>query len=102
MFALLVGAQVLILLGEAVVSIWGWKHVAAETQVRARTGLTGLDYTMSKNTTLIVTPLMGLLVVMATLALWESPNRETIALLGAVILIIFLSAHWSAVRRAAR
>ena len=102
MFALLAGVQILVLLGMAVVSAWGWKHLSPETRVRARTGLTGLDYTMSKNTTLILTPLMGLLVVLATLALWDSPNRETVALLGVTILIIFLAAHWSSVRRAAR
>lgn len=102
MFALLMGVQFLTLLGQVAVSAWGWKHLSPETRVRARIGPTGLDYTMSKNTTLILTPLMGLLVVIATLGLWDSPSRETVALLGAALLIIFLAAHRSSVRRAAR
>lgn len=95
-------AQLLALLGMALTSAWGRKHVPPEARVRARTALTGLDYTMSKKTTLILTPFMGSLVVISSLALWDSPNRETVALLGAVLLTIFLAAHWSSVKRAAR
>jgi len=102
MFALLAGVQVLTLLGMAVVSAWGWKHLSSETRVRARTWLTGLDYTMSKNTTLILTPLLGSVVVIGTLTISDSPNRETVALLGAAVLIIYLAVHWSSVKRAAR
>ncbi len=102
MFVLLVAAQLLTLLGMAVVSVWGRKHLSPETRVRARTGLTGLDYTMSKSTTLILAPLIGSLVVIATLALSDSPSREMVALLGAALLTIYLAAHWYSVRRAAR
>ena len=102
MFVLLVGAQLLAFLGIGMVSAWGRKHLPPETRVRARTGLTGLDYTMSKSTTLVIAPLLGSLIVIGTLALSNSPDRETVALVGVAILIVYLASHWYSVRRAAR
>ncbi|MGH2757602.1 MAG: hypothetical protein ACRDI3_07420 [Actinomycetota bacterium] len=57
---------------------------------------------MSKNTTLISTPLIGLWVVIATLTFGDPDNRDTVAGLGLAVMVIFLWAHWSSVRRAAR
>lgn len=102
MLALLVGAQFLTLLGMVAVSVWGRKHIDEETRTRARVGTTGFDYTKSKNTTLIYTPVIGLLVVSATVAVMDTDAPETIASIGLAIMVFFLAAHWSSVRRAAR
>lgn len=102
MFELIVGAQLLALLGMVAVSVWGRKQIDDQTRIRARLGITGFDYTMSKNTTLIYTPVIGLLIVSATIAIMDSDAPETIAAIGLAIMIIFLLAHWSSVRRAAR
>lgn len=102
MSELLVGAQVLALLSMVTVSVWGRKHIDDETRIRARVGTTGFDYTMSKNTTLIYTPVIGLLIVIATLAVMDSDAPETIASIGLAIMVIFSAAHWSSVKRAAR
>lgn len=98
---LLVGAQLLAVIAMLAVSVWGWKHVAPETRVRVRSGPTGIDWTISKNTTLVLTPAIGLVVVIATLMSDERPSRESFAALGLAVMVIFLAAHWSAVRRAA-
>lgn len=90
------------LIGMVAVSAWGRKHIDDETRIRARLGTTGFDYTMTKNTTLIYTPLIGLLIVIATLAVMDSDLPETMASIGLAIMVIFLAAHWSSVRRAAR
>ena len=85
-----------------VVSAWGRRHIDADTRIRARTGTSGLDYTMGKKTALVYPPLIGVLVVISTLALDDSQNREPIAWVGAGVCIVFLLAHQSSVRRAAR
>ena len=100
--ALLLGAQVVVLMGMVAVSVWGRKHIDDETRTRARVGLTGFDYTKSKNTTLIYAPVVGLLIVSATVAVIDSDAPETIAGMGLAIMVFFLAAHWSTVRRAAR
>jgi hypothetical protein len=100
-FALLISAQLLVLVAMVAVSVWGWRRVTAETRVRARSGPTGIDFTISRNTALLSTPLIGLFVVIATVALADSPNRETVAALGLAVMVIFLLSHRSAVRRAA-
>jgi hypothetical protein len=102
MVELLLGAQVLALFGMVAVSLWGWKHISPETRIRARTGTTGLDYTMSKKTALVFPPLIGSLVVIGTFALRDSPNSDTVASLGLAIIVIYLLAHWSSTKRAAR
>ena len=102
MVALLVGAQLLALVAMVAVSAWGWKHIDPETRIRARTGTTGFDYTMSKNTALLWTPLIGLVVVGATIALPRSSEHKTIAWVGLGVMLIFLAVHGYSVRRAAR
>ncbi len=102
MFALFVIVQLIILVGMLGASVWGWRHLAPETRLRARSGATGIDWTISKSTALVSTPLIGLLVVLATVALRDSPNRDTVALLGAAVMTIFVASHWYSVKRAAR
>ncbi len=99
---LLVGGQILVLLAMVAVSLWGRNNLHDEARIRARVGLTGFDYTMNKNTSLVYTPAIGSVVVIGTLAVMNSVNAETIAALGLVILVMLLLAHWSAIRRAAR
>ena len=57
---------------------------------------------MSKTTTLVLTPLIGLLVIIGTLGVRDSPSRVTGAWLGVAVMVIFLWVHWYSVRRAAR
>jgi hypothetical protein len=83
------------------VSVWGWKHVPPERRVQARSGPTGIDFTMSRNTALLSSPLIGLLVVLSTVVLSDSPERETVAGLGLALMLIFLLAHRSSTKRAA-
>jgi hypothetical protein len=99
---LLLGAQVLVFFGMVAVSLWGWKHLPPEARVRARAGTTGLDWTMSKKTALVSTPLIGLLVVVGTFALRDSPDSDAIASLGLAVIVIYLLVHWSSTKRAAR
>ena len=82
MVGLLVGAQVLALVAMVAVSAWGWTRLDPETRIRARTGTSGFDYTMSKNTALLWTPLIGLVVVGATIGLPRSSEHGTIASVG--------------------
>jgi cytochrome bd-type quinol oxidase subunit 2 len=98
----LLGAQLLALAGMVAVSLWGWKHIDPETRTRARVGTFGFDYTKSKTTTLIYAPVVGLLIVGSTVAVRNSDAPETIAAIGLAIMVIFLAAHRSSVRRAAR
>jgi hypothetical protein len=57
---------------------------------------------MGKNAALLWSPLIGVVVVTSTIALADESNQVTIALLGLAVMVIFLAAHWSSVRRAAR
>lgn len=102
MIALLVGAQIVVLVALVAVSVWGQKHIAHGTRTRARVGATGFDYTKSKSTTLIYAPIVGLLVVGSTIAVRDSDTPETVAGIGLAIMVIYLLAHWSTVKRAAR
>lgn len=102
MAGVLVGAEFLVFLGMVAVSAWGWKHLEPETRIRARGGTSGFDWTMSKNTALLWTPLIGLIVLIGTIALGDESNRVTIAWLGLAVMVIFLIVHWSSMRRAAR
>lgn len=102
MFALLVGAQVIALIAMVAVSVWGRKHIDDEVRIPARFGTTGWDYTMSKNWTLTKTPVIGLFIVVATIALTDSDAPGPFAAIGLAIMVIFLAAHRSAVRRAGR
>ena len=99
---MLVGAQVLALITMVAVSVWGRKHIGDGTRTRARVGVTGFDYTKSKATTLIYTPVIGLLIVGVTVAVMDSDAPETIGAIGLAIMVFFLAAHWFTVRRAAR
>jgi hypothetical protein len=102
MSGLLVGGQILVLAAMVAVSLWGRKNLDEEARIRARVGLTGIDYTMKKRTSLIYTPAIGSVVVIGTLAVMGSTNADTIAALGLGILVMLLWAHWWAIRRAAR
>lgn len=102
MVPLLVGAQVLTLICMVAVSVWGRKNIADETRTRARVGTAGFDYTKSKSTTLVYTPVVGLLIVAATVAVIDTDAPEAMASIGLAIMVFFLAAHWSAVKRAAR
>ena len=93
--------QLLTLGGMVAVSVWGWQHLDPSTRIRARAGATGLDWTMSKKTALVLSPAIGLLVVLGTLAVPDS-NGDGIGWLGLAVLVIFFLAHQSSVRRAAR
>ena len=97
MYALLLAGQVVTVIAMAAVSYWGWKNIDPETRIRARD--ISEDSTMrSKTTALVWTPAIGLVVLLGTLAVGD----DTIAALGLPILVIFLLAHWSVVKRAAR
>jgi hypothetical protein len=102
MVKLLAGAQLVLLLGMIAVSGWGWKHLSPETRIRARAGTSGIDWTMSKKTTLLMTPLIGLFVLVSTVSLRDSENAELGAWLGTGVMAIFLAAHWYSIKRAAR
>ena len=103
MFALLVGAQLLVLIAMVAVSAWGRKHIDEETRIPARFGNPpAFDYTMSKKTSLIYTPLIGLLIFISTLAVRDTGTPEAVAAIGLAIMVFFLLAHRSSVRRAAR
>ncbi len=82
------------------VSVWGARHMSPETRIRARAGPTGIDWTLSKKTALVQTPVIGAIVLFATLVLHDRPSAETFALIGLAVMLIFLWAHWSSVRRA--
>ena len=101
MFSLLIAAEILAWVAMVAVSLWGWRRLPPEARVRARAGATGLDWTMSKNTTLVSTPITGLLVLLGTASLNDSANRDAVAALGFAVMLIFLMAHWSSVKRAA-
>ena len=102
MVALLLVGQLVTLLGMIAVSVWGRKQIDADARTRARVGPFGFDYTKSKNTTLIYAPAVGLIIVASTVAVMDTDTPEAIAAIGLVIMVFFLTAHWSAVRRAAR
>lgn len=97
--SLFVLLQGLALAGMVAVSAWGWTHIDPHTRIRVRT--ISFDWTISKKTALVLTPLIGSAVVLATLGS-DPPNRDTIEPLGLAVSIVFLLAHWSSVRRAAR
>ena len=96
-----IGVQLLALVGMVAVSVWGWKHLAPDTRIRRRGGTTGIDWTMGKNTTLLLTPLFGLFILLGTVGMLDSSSGELVAWLGVVVMVIFLAAHWSTVRREA-
>ena len=102
MVALLAGGQLVVLIAIVAVSAWGWKHIDPETRIRGRTGTSGFDYTMSKKTALLMTPLIGTFVAIATFAVADPANETMGPSLGLAVMVIFLAAHWSSVRRAAR
>ena len=99
---LLIAAEVAALVAMVCVSIWGMRRVPPEARIRARAGATGLDWTMGKNAALWTTPLVGLGVLLGTLAMRDAPDPETMALLGVAVMLILLAAHTSSIRRAAR
>jgi len=99
-FALVI--QILAFIGMVAVSVWGWIHVPDEARIHARAGTSGFDWTMSKKTTLLWTPSIGALIGVATFSARGSDTGTTIARLGAALMVIFLAAHASSVRRAAR
>ena len=94
--------QVVTLAAMVAASLWGRTHIDPQTRIRARAGATGIDWTMSKNTALVTSPVIGLIVVLGTLAARGDAEESTIAWLGLSVLVIFLLAHWSSVKRAAR
>ena len=80
-------------------SLWGRTHIDPVTRIRARAGPTGIDWTMSKTTALVLSPVMGLIVLLGTLSMRDG---DPASWLGLAVMIIFLFAHWSSVKRAAR
>jgi hypothetical protein len=101
MYALGLAGQILVLLIMIGVSYWGWRNIDPETRIRARD--ISEDSTMrSKTTALIWSPVIGLVVLLGTLAVGDSSGRDTIAALGLAVVVIFLLAHWATVKRAAR
>ena len=102
MSALLIAGQLITLLAIVAVSAWGRRKIDEQSRIPARAETTGFDWTMSKTTALLYTPLIGSLVVIGTLLVRDSRSSQTIAALGLAILVVFLLAHWSSVRRAAR
>jgi hypothetical protein len=54
----------------------GMETRCTRNSMRARSGATGIDWTISKSTALLSTPLIGLLIVIATVALTDSPTEE--------------------------
>ena len=97
---LLLGAQVLVLAALVAVSIWGWREIPPEARIRARAGATGTDFTLSKTTALLVSPLVGAMVVAAT-ASSDEGNRDSLGSMGLLLLVFLLLAHRSTLRRAA-
>lgn len=94
--------QLVVLVAMIAVSVWGLSAVPDDARIRARASATGLDWTMSKITALILTPIIGALVFLTTLVSRDPANEATIAILGLVVMLIFLAAHWSAIKRAGR
>lgn len=101
LYALLLVGQVVTLILIAAVSYWGWRNIDPETRIPARD--ISRDSTMrSKTTALVWTPVIGLIVLLGTLAVSDSSSRDTGAALGLALLVFFLLAHWASVKRAAR
>jgi hypothetical protein len=101
MYAVVLAGQILVLLVMVTVSYWGWRNIDPETRIRARD--ISEDSTMrSKTTTLMWSPIIGLVVVLGTFAVGDSSSRDTAAVLGLGVVLIFLFAHWATVKRAAR
>ena len=101
MYGLVVAGQVLLVLVMVAVSLWGSKRIDPETRIRART--ISLDSTMRGRTTALVwAPAIGVVVLLGTLAINDSANRDTVAIMGLAVIAMFLLAHWSSVKRAAR
>ena len=100
MVGALVAAQAVAVFAMLAVSLWGWKRIPDNARVRARVGLS-FDYTMSKTTALVSTPLVGLIYLAGSLAIRDS-TEEPFAWLGLAVMLIFLASHIAAVRRAAR
>ena len=94
--------QLLLFAGMIGVSWWGATRVDPNSRFTARAGATGMDWTMSKSSALFVPPAVGFLILLGTFWLRDSDNKDTIAVIGALILIFVLLAHASTVRRAAR
>lgn len=97
---MLIAAQAVAVVAMFGVSLWGWKSIPDDSRVRARVGLS-FDYTMSKTTALVSTPIVGSLYLAASLAVRDS-TEEPFAWLGLAVMLIFLASHLSTVRRAAR
>lgn len=101
MYVLILAGQALAMLLMVAVSYWGSRNIDPEMRIRART--IALDSTMrSKRKALVGPPVVGSLVLLGTLAVSDSPNRDTAAALGLGVLLFILLAHWSSVKRAAR
>ncbi|HET7483163.1 MAG TPA: hypothetical protein VFK89_09920 [Actinomycetota bacterium] len=100
MVGLLITAQAVAVAAMVGVSLWGSRRIPDNAQVRARVGLS-FDYTMSKTTALVSTPLVALLYLAASLAVRDS-IEEPFAWLGLAVMLIFVASHVAAVRRAAR
>jgi hypothetical protein len=100
-YALTLAGQALAVLLMGAVSYWGSRRIDPETRIRART--IALDSTMrNKRTALVWPPAIAFVVFLGTLAVSDSPNRDTVAALGLGVLIFLLLAHWGTVKRAAR
>ncbi len=95
-------AQLILVVAMIGVSWWGATRVDPDARIRARAGTTGIDWTMSKTSALFVTPAAGFLVLLGTFLLRDSINRDTVSLIGGLILVFLLLAHISTLRRAAR
>ena len=97
MRALTVALAVVEFAGMVGQSVWGWRVIDPAYRFAARAGSTGIDFSMSKATGLVVWPLIGLVVVAGSAA-----GDETIALVGATLLFFLLLMQRSSIRRTAR
>ncbi|HJR45944.1 MAG TPA: hypothetical protein VJ927_10105 [Actinomycetota bacterium] len=96
---LLLGGQVIALVVMFAISVWGWRRIPADARVR-RSDDSGLDLKLGKTAVLASTPLVGLLVVVAT-ASSDPVNRDSLAVAGLALMGFLLFAHAVSVRRAA-
>ncbi len=94
---LIVGLGVVELAGMVGLSIWGWRVIDPSYRFAARSGPTGIDFTLGKTTGLVLWPMIGLFVLAGS-----AVGDEGIALIGVTLLAFLLLMQHSSIRRTAR